>query len=135
MALFTWNEKFTVKVEEFDVHHKKIIDMINQLHQKMMIGRGRDVVKPLLMELKEYTKYHFAAEEIKMEKFAYPKRVEHKAQHKFLIEKLDDFFKRQEMNEAELTIDFFVFLKDWLLEHIGKVDKDYSGFFNSHGVS
>lgn len=68
MSIFIWNDRFTVRVEEFDNHHKKLMDLANLLHSKMMMGKGREVLEPILGELKEYTKYHFAAEEMKMAK-------------------------------------------------------------------
>lgn len=134
MALFTWNDRFTVKVEEFDNHHKKLMGLVNTLHENMMLGKGRTVTEPILGELKEYTKYHFAAEEMKMAKYAYPGMNEHRKQHHELLKKLEDFYERYKKGEAELTIDLFMFLKDWLLKHIGKEDNDYAGFFNSQGV-
>jgi hemerythrin len=134
MAIFTWSDRFAVKVEEFDGHHKKLMGLVNSLHENMMLGKGRSVLEPILAELKEYTKYHFAAEEMKMAKYAYPYLFEHKAQHKELLLKLEDFYHAYTNGETEITIDLFIFLKDWLLRHIGKEDNEYGAFFNEKGV-
>lgn len=135
MALFAWNEKYTVKVEEFDQHHQKLMSLINQLHAYMMQGQGRTVVEPILGELREYTRYHFSAEEMKMARYAFPGLMEHKAQHKSLSERLDTFYERYMKGEEELTIDLFMFLKEWLLRHIALEDKQYGEFFEDKGIS
>jgi hemerythrin len=40
MALITWNDGYSVKVKQFDDQHKKLIDMVNELHDAMGIGKG-----------------------------------------------------------------------------------------------
>lgn len=36
MALFNWNQSYSVEIDKFDNHQKKIIDLINNLHESMM---------------------------------------------------------------------------------------------------
>jgi len=134
MALFRWEDKFTVKVEEFDNHHKTLMSLVNRLHENMMTGKGKTVLEPILGELKEYTKYHFSAEEMMMARYAYSEFLAHREQHKALLNKLDDFQTRYKNGEAEMSIDLFKFLKEWLLNHIGREDNEYGEFFNSKGV-
>lgn len=43
MPLITWSDTLSVKVQQFDDHHKKLIELINQLFNAMMGGKGKDV--------------------------------------------------------------------------------------------
>ena len=45
MALISWNESYSVKVKQFDDQHKKLVNMLNDLHEAMKQGKGRDALK------------------------------------------------------------------------------------------
>lgn len=78
MALITWNENYSVKVKQFDDQHKKLIDMINELHDAMKVGKGKDVMEKILAGLIQYTVTHFANEERLMKQHNYPDYEQHK---------------------------------------------------------
>ena len=63
MALIAWNDSYSVKVKQMDEQHKKLVEMINQLHDAMKVGQGKQVVGDVLNALVSYTKTHFASEE------------------------------------------------------------------------
>ena len=63
MPLFVWEDKYKVGVKEFDEQHKKLIELINKLYDAMKQGHGKDVLKSIVNDLFEYTKYHFETEE------------------------------------------------------------------------
>lgn len=55
-----------VGIEEFDVHHKRIIELINKLHASLTAGEGNAATREVLAEAVNYTVYHFFAEEASM---------------------------------------------------------------------
>ena len=59
MALFVWSDKYSVNIKEIDSQHKKLVDLLNSLHDSMKVGRGSEVLGKTLTELKfntwEYT--------------------------------------------------------------------------------
>lgn len=64
MALFDWDpKKYSVKGDRFDAQHKKLFDLINQLHEAMLQRRAGEVMLKTLGELKAYTVTHFKEEE------------------------------------------------------------------------
>lgn len=81
MALIAWSDKLSVQVRQFDEEHKKLIVMVNQLHDAMKEGKGKQVVGDVLNGLISYTKNHFAAEERLMKAHAYPDYEQHKKEH------------------------------------------------------
>ena len=72
MALLSWNDTYSVKIRKFDDQHKKLIDLINQLHDSMLVGKGKDVMGEVMNSLVDYTKTHFTAEETLMRLHNYP---------------------------------------------------------------
>jgi hemerythrin len=40
-ALFQWDDGYSVKVMAMDNQHKKIFELISQLHQAMRSGHGK----------------------------------------------------------------------------------------------
>lgn len=134
MALFEWEPRYSVYINEFDNHHKKLLELLQKLHQSMLDGQGKIIVGEILDELKEYTVYHFNAEEQQMEKYGYPEFEAHKAQHNNLIEQLEDLIKSFKEGKSTITTDTYRFLNKWLTNHILSGDKQYTSFFKEKGL-
>lgn len=134
MALIQWNDNLSVKVASFDAEHKKLVAMVNNLHEGMKERRGNQVLGEILQELADYVETHFKHEEELMQKYNYPGFSTHKAEHEKLtaeVQKLlQDFLK----GSITLSITVSNFLKDWLQNHIQKTDKQYADFFVEKGV-
>jgi hemerythrin-like metal-binding protein len=59
--------------------------MINDLHEAMRQGRGKEVIGRLLDALVDYTGYHFNVEEKAFDTHGYPHAVTHKRAHAELM--------------------------------------------------
>jgi len=136
MALFDWNEKFSVNVREIDDQHKVLVNYLNNLWDAMKNGKGRNVLGEVLDGMIRYTFIHFATEEKYMQKFGYPDFGTHKIEHDKLTQKAIEIQKhfQEAPGEVTLTIETMKFLKDWLSKHILVTDKKYSSFFNENGL-
>ncbi len=132
--LITWNDQYSVQVKELDQHHQKLVGMINELHEAMLVGKGKEVVSPILAKLIEYTQFHFSAEEKYMQKYSYPSYTKHKIEHDQFAAKVTDFQTQLNSGKLTLSMEVMTFLKDWLMHHISDVDKKYSPFFNEKGL-
>jgi hemerythrin len=133
-VLFTWEDSFSVNIGVIDMQHKKLVSMVNDLHQAMMEGSGKDKLGSILSNLVGYTRGHFTTEERLMRTHAYPDFLAHKSEHDHLTEKVMDLQRGFRSNEVGLTIEVMEFLKDWLRDHILGSDKKYSPFLNAKGV-
>ena len=133
-VLFTWEDTFSVNIRIIDMQHKKLVSMVNELHQAMVKGSGKDKLGSILSNLVEYTRGHFTTEERLMRTHAYPDFLAHKSEHDHLTEKVMDLQRGFRSNEVGLTIEVMEFLKDWLRDHILGYDKKYSPFLNAKGV-
>lgn len=135
MALFEWDEsKYGVGVREFDQHHERLVELINELHEAMKSGEGNDRLVSILDELKSYTEYHFSAEEELMAEEGYGGLEEQEIQHGKFVDRIEEFRRDLDEGKITLTMDVMNFLKDWLSEHIQKTDAEYTEFFEERGV-
>ncbi len=135
MALITWSDNYSVKIKEIDSQHKKLVDLINQLHDKMKEGRGKEAIGAILDELVKYTVYHFSYEESLFTKYSYPEARVHARVHSDLIAQVKVYIKDFQSGKGILPMDLMTFLKKWLVEHISGEDKKYTPFLNSKGIS
>lgn len=135
MALFNWKEEYSVKVSRFDDHHKKLIGLINELHESMIKGTHQDLIGKTISALLDYTKYHFSEEEKLMISFNYPEYEQHKAQHDAFTGKVRQFMAELQAGRAAVTIEVVNFLRGWLKGHVMTVDKRYTAFFAANKVA
>lgn len=134
MALVDWKDIYVVNVAEVDEQHKKLVALINELHQAMLVGKGKEVMSKILSDLVDYTVYHFGTEEKFFDQYEYPETELHKKQHKELTDQVLAVQKKYEAGEKVLTIDVMNFLRDWLHDHIVGSDKLFGPYLNSKGV-
>lgn len=134
MALIPWTEDLSVHIAEMDKEHKQLVAMINELHEAMTSGKGKDVLGGVLTRLVDYTRFHFAAEEKLMISHQYPGYLNQKSEHDNLTKKVMDIKARIDAGNMVVTVEVMAFLKDWLTKHIIGMDKKYSSFLNAKGI-
>lgn len=134
MSLIAWEEKYSVNVKEIDDQHKKLVQLVNELHDAMLVGKGKQITSKVLQSLIDYTAHHFATEEKYMTKFNYPAYPQHKAEHDNLVKQVLDFQDKFNNGQAVISLDLMKFLKDWLINHILGTDKKFGPFFNAKGL-
>jgi|TARA_B100000315_G_C14390102_1_gene501503 hemerythrin len=134
MPLFEWSERFSVNVDEMNEQHKKLIGIINLLHDEKVAERGEKALVKVLDELVDYTKIHFKKEEELMEQNEFPEFVIHKNEHENLVLSVDLMRKKYFKDDEDIATDVTVLLNKWLAEHILIEDKKYGVYLNSKGI-
>ena len=127
MALFEWSDKFSINVPERDEQHKKLVNLINKLHDSKQ-NQKEEGLGLILNELVSYTKTHLKCEEKLLQEHQYPDYESHKANHDNLVEQVLEMQKKYNSGDTSMTTDLAVLLNDWLAEHILVVDKEYSPY-------
>ena len=134
MALFTWNDSYSVKVALCDQQHKKLFEIINQLADAMRVGKGNEIVSKTVGELLQYTRTHVQQEEALLKRAAYPQLAPHQEQHKKFVADVEGLLKQTREGRAANSIQVLNLLRDWLVNHIQKTDKAYSDCLNAAGI-
>jgi hemerythrin len=144
MAFLEWDSRFSVRIAEIDQQHKKLIGLINRLHESMQQASGRDALETAVQELSaqatvinemvEYSSYHFSTEEKYMRQHVYPDYEKHKKEHEYFTNKVRTLKSDFDGGQAILSGQIMEFLKEWLSGHILGVDKKYEPFFQAKGL-
>lgn len=134
MALISWTDRLLTNVKACDDQHKRLVSLVNDLHDAMTAGKGKDVLGKILGELVSYTDYHFKTEEQLFDRYSYPDAPKHKKEHQELTRKAKELKTRFEKGEVTISIEVMNFLSNWLKDHIMGSDKKYGPFLNDKGV-
>ena len=123
MKLLSWQKAYSLNNDEIDEQHRKLFDIINRL--KSISYEHFDVksVYPVVAELANYTRYHFATEEKYMGYIQYNDIIRHKIEHKYFEMRMSDLNLNRYEHYPELLRFLINFLSDWLLLHILEEDR------------
>ncbi len=135
MAILQWTDELQVDISRFDEQHKRLIALVNEVHDAMLTGKGRAVVGDVLDELIEYTDKHFTLEESTLTKHEFPECVSHRAEHQKLLATARELQEKHKAGSLAVTVEVLEFLKQWITEHIKKCDKKYSAYLRERGES
>jgi len=134
MTLFEWTPEIAVGIQSIDDQHKKLISLINDVSDAMKARKAAQVIGGILQELSDYTVHHFGNEERAFDKYDYPKKEEHKAQHKIYVDKIAELIERNNKGELGISVSVLDFLMEWITNHIMKIDMQYVPFFSDKEI-
>jgi hemerythrin len=127
MAFYEWQDSFSVGVKEMDDQHKKLIAILNHLHDAMKAGKAAKEIGLIIDEMVDYTKFHFGAEEKLMTEKNYIGLASQKGEHSSFIKKAQEFQNEINSGKMNVSLEVLNFLKEWLTHHILVIDMKYSG--------
>lgn len=135
MPDYSWKSNYLTGFEEIDTQHKVLIDLLNKL-SGAFDKQGETVnLESIISELSDYTDYHFSFEEANMEKVDYPEYAQHKEQHDYFRNKVNEFKSKYEKGEVYIKVALIIHLRDWIIDHICKVDNRLGKFLIDLGLS
>jgi len=126
MALFTWDNKYSVNNEELDNHHKALFDILNRLYFSCFEENENITLNSIYEELVSYINYHFSAEEQYMRSRGYSDTDRHIVAHNMFKERILLLQKDMNLNNIVVTKELIVYLGNWLLNHVLVEDIKYS---------
>ncbi len=129
MEKIKWSTEYNIGLEPIDTQHQKLVEILNNLNE---VKREKDMESLIRIfhDLICYSRIHFFDEEEIMKKINYPKYVEHKEEHKFFIDKLEEINKEIYEKNVYISLSMRIFLKDWLINHILKTDREIIPYIN-----
>ncbi|MDF1549644.1 MAG: bacteriohemerythrin [Bacteroidales bacterium] len=129
-----WNKSYSVGIEKIDTQHKKLIDVLNTLYESFVDQTTGQKLEEILHELLSYTDYHFKTEEELFEKYNYPNKDAHIAEHQEFIKRVVGFNEKFSQGKSTLTFQLMNFLRNWLINHICGSDQKYVSHFSENNI-
>jgi hemerythrin len=136
MPQFVWTDRMSVGVKLLDNDHKKLVLLINDLHDGLMTGRSRPALDRVVEKLVKFTRIHFAHEEQIFAETGYPGAAAHKQEHDYMIEQIKHLqacFKSDA--PIALYLEGIELLKNWLFSHLHGSDQEYGPYLAAKGVN
>ena len=130
-TLFPWKDSYSIHNAEIDAQHKKLVNLLNALHEGMMSSSPNQRLQQLLAELVQYTIVHFSHEERLMQHSGYPGYKMHKLLHQDLTRQVIEFQEKFRTGKLALSLDLLHFLKTWLKDHIQGADQQFGRWKSS----
>jgi len=132
-----WDDRLTMGVGNLDDAHRELIDLYNRIvwacEHDTTVSTVRERIRTFLM----YARWHFGEEEEHMRRNRYPGYVDHKADHKRLLEHAGDFVESfggaLSREDGPAIASYFEF---WLTRHLTGRDAQFRDFLkNADGMS
>ncbi len=136
MSYIDWKNDYELGFSLLDHQHKNLTKIINQLHELVFkrTNISKKEAKEILNSLTMYANDHFETEERLLKRCGYVDLTSHKKHHdlfKQTVNKYCELFNSG-IIEPENIADF---LKQWLLDHIKKEDRNYISTLKSKGIT
>ena len=128
MAYFEWANDMVIDNGPIDEDHRKLVDLVNELHTATSQGRGQEVVDKLLTQLIADTEEHLREEERVMEQAKFTNLERHKQGHAKFVEQLRELQQKQQAGSITVASQLSTVLRDWLSLHIRRGDKELLQF-------
>jgi hemerythrin len=125
-----WTRDLSVGVEEIDIQHKELFEMINALDAAIKKGKAKKEIMELIGFLDGYIVNHFGTEEEYMTARGYPDYPYHKKKHEWFTEEFSGIKKRLEGGTPLVEVIGLSnnLLITWFSNHIRTTDKALGGF-------
>lgn len=130
---FLWDEKYSVAVPVIDLQHQKLFFDINRLIKLLDTRVELSELEVVVDDLIDYIGYHFSAEEKLLAK--HPDVASHRQEHQGFTDKVRDI-ERQLLKEnpEQTAISLFIFLGEWLQNHIQNEDRLFFNYLHRHNL-
>ena len=124
--MFKMRDEYKTGIKFIDMQHTQIFAIADKtyslLKNNYTIDKFDKVVE-LIDELKDYSEFHFKAEEVYMQSIGHKKMFTQKIEHKRFIEMIEAMDLNKIDNNQDVYIkDVLKFLNEWLVHHI--IEKD-----------
>ncbi|MDD5297949.1 MAG: bacteriohemerythrin [Rhodocyclaceae bacterium] len=123
MSFMVWTDDLATGIDIIDNQHRRIVDMINQLHDTAQ-GKEKEAIGNVIEELVDYTLSHFAFEESLMEEAGYQFLRPHKKVHELFVKRVSEYRMRFNAGE-DIADELHSLLSRWLFNHIKSDDAAY----------
>lgn len=135
---FDWRPDLDLHISTIDMQHRQLFEMgrdMEQLLRVQCIGVTDKQQLDIVCRLRDYTGYHFYAEEKLMEDTGYPNLAKHHAEHSAFTDKVMKInlpkLQKEPQKELQIIKDL---VQDWIFAHLLHEDQEMAKYLLTHGV-
>ena len=125
MALLEWNENFSLGIEQFDIQHQHLVELLNYAHDNFLKDSCVESLAVTLNELFDYAIRHFQVEAQYIGETSYTQYAEHQELQKSFSIQVAIMQKDLRAGWSNLPLEMLDFLKNWLTYNILIADANY----------
>ena len=122
MKDLVWDSTLSVQVDEIDEDHRRLVELFNILNHSVVEGDPKNYIEAVIEELITCTVWHFRHEERLMLKYDYEGFLEHKTEHRELIDSAKALQQKFQQEGKPVSSEDIKFLEHWLTGHILDTD-------------
>ncbi|MGD0548891.1 MAG: bacteriohemerythrin [Terracidiphilus sp.] len=136
MPLIVWTDQMSVGVKLLDNDHKRLVLIVNQLHDGLMSGRAKPALEYAFNGLIQHVRAHHAQEEQILAEIGYHNSELHKQEHDQLVGEIMEL-QTQFINCEQLAeeLELMRQLRGWFFKHIQNSDRDLVAHLRAHDVN
>jgi hemerythrin len=118
-----------------DLHHRVQLGLVKAVELQLAAGGDPARAAAVVAQLLDFTRVHFAAEELLMRLHRYPQADAHAEAHVRLLAQAASVAEAHRAGDPASTRDTAERLRAWLLEHVEGMDEAFDGWCARSGVS
>jgi hemerythrin len=127
-----WTETYAIGQTGVDEDHQKLFELFNRFRDSVGAGQSRETYTPFLLELADYSRYHFLREEALMRQRGYPDYDKHKQMHDSFCDLVQKLVATGSPTDDD--IEFLMnYVEMWLYGHILVLDKWFGEWLDGRG--
>lgn len=123
MALIEWKSEYSIGVEEIDLNHKRLFDMIGQFVDSLSESHMTRLSATILMPLVIHIKTIFAEEEKIMLRIKFPDYKRHRLLHESFLKNIAAVLVRIKKGKQVNLLEPMEIFSELMAAHIMKEDK------------
>ncbi len=127
-----WKEEYNVNVSFIDEHHKKFLEILNQLGEVPSEGDCGQKISEIFFSLAHYSEHYLLREEIYFKE--YPNFSQHKTSHNRFIDGITKLHEDFKSGKEGICTEIYDYLYNWFENHILEYDKEAVDYLNSKGI-
>jgi len=125
MSMIKWNMGLLTGIEEIDLHHRSLIQLLNEVYQDFMAGINLEA--EVIDRVFNCTAYCFDCEETWMIETAYPDFAEHKAEHELFTVRFLEIYQHHKQ-DSNTCVDVLLTFNNWISHHFTETDAKFGHF-------
>lgn len=124
MEPLKWGPVYELGIPDLDAQHRLLLSLVNEVVAAVS-EREQVRLEPVLDQLVEYAKVHFAEEERRMAAAEFPNMKAHIREHHGFQERVLELYSRYLGGDTRVALELSAFLRAWLVAHIQGSDRHY----------